>query len=402
MAILLCLGAIALFLEFSDGIRISRKSAGQSCEDFGGAFYCTTSPGCYGGTVITQEGCDIQMSNPAQGWSGTAGVIVGQTVTVWAWGGMTGTLANGVIAWTNSAKWVRSQPAPERCYVDPVFTAEEVSVRKAIQYRSVFNPKLQRNETLTMDVYEPPLAAPEPQPAVVVIHGGSFVGGNSESEMLLATALAQRGFVVASINYRLTGSYWGVEEYCCPGNLSDQYIHDAVSDGEAAVRFVKAQAKEWNVDPDRIAIAGSSAGAVTVLHMAYNSSLSAENSVKAVVANSGELRYIAFCQGVDSSGEAYGCVRGVWDNRHALDGDQSGRPPLCLVHGTNDTVVPYTEAVDAQARANRSGLENVLIRVDGAGHVPTNYLLGLHSETLMRFLQGALSLTQLPCPQRLP
>ena len=56
----------------------------------------------------------------------------------------------------------------------------------------------------------------------------------------LGTALAQRGFVVASINYRLTGRFWGVDPHisstCCPGTESDQYARDAAHDLKAAVR----------------------------------------------------------------------------------------------------------------------------------------------------------------------
>ena len=52
--------------------------------------------------------------------------------------------------------------------------------------------------------------------------------------------LAQRGFVAASINYRLTGRFWGVDPHnsstCCPGTESDQYARDAAHDLKAAVR----------------------------------------------------------------------------------------------------------------------------------------------------------------------
>ena len=75
-----------------------------------------------------------------------------------------------------------------------------------------------------MDFYAPPPASDKraKRPVVVLIHGGSFIGGDKSSWAPLATVLAQRGFVVGSINYRLTGKHWGTHEYCCPGNLSDQ------------------------------------------------------------------------------------------------------------------------------------------------------------------------------------
>lgn len=45
-----------------------------------------------------------------------------------------------------------------------------------------------------------------------------------------------------SISQRLTGRHWGVEEYCCPGNLSDQYAVDAAHDARAAVRYLRKMA----------------------------------------------------------------------------------------------------------------------------------------------------------------
>ena len=87
----------------------------------------------------------------------------------------------------------------------------------------------------------------------------------------LGTALAQRGFVVGSINYRLTGSVDGTGEYCCPGNASDQYAVDAVHDARAAVRYLRRMAPDpaWRLDAERIGLGGGSAGAVTALFLGY-------------------------------------------------------------------------------------------------------------------------------------
>jgi|EP01046_Picozoa_sp_COSAG06_P046870 acetyl esterase/lipase len=60
-----------------------------------------------------------------------------------------------------------------------------------------------------MDFYAPPPSQDRrsKRPTVVLVHGGSFVGGDKQSFAPLATVLAQRGFVVGSINYRLTGRH---------------------------------------------------------------------------------------------------------------------------------------------------------------------------------------------------
>ena len=85
--------------------------------------------------------------------------------------------------------------------------------------------------------------------------------------------LVTTGFVAVSINYRLTGKFWGVDpsnaSTCCPGIASDQYARDASHDLKAAIRFMRKNADAWGVDTSRIGISGGSAGAVTVLFTGY-------------------------------------------------------------------------------------------------------------------------------------
>ena len=122
-----------------------------------------------------------------------------------------------------------------------------------IQYGSAYNNYTRQEQKLLLDLYTPPLSDKRTsRPAFVLIHGGSFVGGDkAQSQSYLATALAQRGFVAASINYRLTGKFWGVDpsnaSTCCPGTGSDQYARDAAHDLKAAVRFMRANAQGYGV-----------------------------------------------------------------------------------------------------------------------------------------------------------
>ena len=73
--------------------------------------------------------------------------------------------------------------------------------------------------------------------------------------------MARRGYVVFSINYRLTGDFWPIE--------SQKRIFDAQEDLRAAIRFVRSKAKEYRIDTDKIIASGSSAGARTALFMSY-------------------------------------------------------------------------------------------------------------------------------------
>jgi gluconolactonase len=99
-------------------------------------------------------------------------------------------------------------------------------------------------QELKLDVYRPK-AGGDSLPACVLVHGGGWTGGTKEKFTPLAIALAQKGYVVANFEYRLAG----VAKYPA-----------AVQDCSLGVRFLRANAKRFGVDPDRIGTWGGSAG----------------------------------------------------------------------------------------------------------------------------------------------
>ncbi len=170
--------------------------------------------------------------------------------------------------------WCAERPeAPSRCFIEPAWTRDQIVQQKAVPFGQSFNNQTGKMQTLLLDTYEPPASDTRKQrPAFVLIHGGAFIWGNrtSDGEPEVAYALATRGYFVVSIEYRLTGYYWGADAQCywgssweapCPG--TDQTATDAMEDGKAAIRFLRAKASEWRIDPARIGVAGDSAGAIT-------------------------------------------------------------------------------------------------------------------------------------------
>ena len=198
-----------------------------------------------------------------------------------------------------------------------------------------------------------------------------------------------------------------------PGTTSDQYAIDAVEDARAAVRYLRKQAPNpyWRLDPDRIAIGGGSAGAVTALFYGYAADAQGEgesgnpgypSGVKLVIPISGELRYDAFCKSIDAAGNPVGCHFGTWNHTADIDPkEHPDQPPLLLVHGTADETVPIREAYAVQARANATGLPNELITIPGAGHVPISQLESEpYLDRLTEYLVHALDLAEAECPRR--
>jgi pectinesterase len=100
------------------------------------------------------------------------------------------------------------------------------------------------NRTLEMDIYRPKRAWGE-LPALVCIHGGGWAKGNRANHEKIAQALAARGYVAATISYRLS---------------SETPFPAAIHDCKAAVRFLRANAKEYGIDTENIGAIGLSAG----------------------------------------------------------------------------------------------------------------------------------------------
>lgn len=97
---------------------------------------------------------------------------------------------------------------------------------------------------LLADIFRP-AASSGPIPAIVVVHGGGWLNGDKSKFRALAINLAARGFVTAAIEYRLGG---------------EAKFPAGIQDCNAAVRFLRANAQRYNIDPDRIGAVGGSAG----------------------------------------------------------------------------------------------------------------------------------------------
>jgi len=117
---------------------------------------------------------------------------------------------------------------------------------------------------LKMDIFEPTGDTLSKRPAIVICFGGGFLTGDKDhwSIRLLAEQLARRGFVTATIDYRLGMNIFDQD-------LGARAVYRAVQDGRAAIKYLRANASTFNIDPDEIYIGGHSAGAFIALHNLY-------------------------------------------------------------------------------------------------------------------------------------
>ena len=267
----------------------------------------------------------------------------------------------------------------EERYSTPIF--ENVIVTPNVQYGS--NVSIGGFDiTLKFDFYEPEGDNMAERPLIVFAHGGAFVGGNEDSPDIvqLCNDMAKRGYVCASINYRL------IDAFVLPTyEVMIDAVAKAVSDMKSAVRYFRQDAATTNIyriDPDQIFVGGASAGGFMAVHTAYLDSYDGvPDDVVAVIEENGGLEG-------DSGNEGYPSnVNGVINLCGAL-GDvawmQQGEEPIYSAHGTADGTVPYghdnivlfgfnlgivdgSEAI--HQRADDLGIYNMLFTIPGGDHM---------------------------------
>lgn len=218
--------------------------------------------------------------------------------------------------------------AQER-YLEP-FT-DEVTIQ-TVTYSS------KGGENLDMDIYLPENDPETERATIIYVHGGGFHTGtrNNQGIQEFCRNLATYGYVAVSISYRLTRKNEETAFGCdCPATEKLNTFRAAVEDLQDATYFLIENREQFGIDPQKIIIAGSSAGAETVLNAAYEP---------------------PFCYGLDSGPVAYAGVIGmagaIPDTAKIYD--ESAVPSL-LFHGTDDNLVPYASASHHYCEKNKPG-----------------------------------------------
>ncbi|MCP4440339.1 MAG: T9SS type A sorting domain-containing protein [Aureispira sp.] len=275
-----------------------------------------------------------------------------------------------VIAWNATLNAQCTNRYKERVFSSSQFYGDIDYTRSPKMIASVLGVETNINKTLGMDIYmPPPIDNAVKRPLVILAHGGGFVdvafmgwtplvGTKDNDDMQdLADTMAHRGFVAASIEYRV-----GFDP------LSEKSMRRAVwraaQDMSAAIRFFRENAAWFNIDPDRIFIGGSSAGAFTCLHTAFiddseriPESYRQDNILGWQIApDLGELHsrpverltgFNPFSSYAVPAANHSGVPNGVVSFWGAM-GDPNwvagtNQAPTIMFHGTNDWVVPVDE-----------------------------------------------------------
>jgi poly(3-hydroxybutyrate) depolymerase len=239
--------------------------------------------------------------------------------------------------------------------------------------------------SLTLDLYFPPgTKSPTKYPMILMFHGGSYLNGDKSDMADYCDILADSGFVVAAINYRLG---WRVGNGDCTGDTTSllQAGYRALQDANAALRFLITNANLYGVDTSWIFAGGSSAGSSLALNADYIT-----NNI-AIISTPSEYAILGPINNADNDLTATFKIKGICNMWGALPDSNlisaSTATPTISFQGTDDNVVPYnigynescTNSIKLFGSAviqrrleyyNTPAISNLVI---GGGHGPTVY-----------------------------
>ncbi len=238
-------------------------------------------------------------------------------------------LVGGLLLVSSSA----TSAAPRGRYLDEIFNAKRTP---NLVYGRVQHPD-GSVEKLRLDLYRPRGDRRRKRPAVIFIHGGdSSVDKRFPRNRLIPRRMAMRGFVGASINYR-EGTFGATRE--------------AQHDTRAAVRFLKARAGRYRIDPDKIVLIGSSAGAMDALNVNFDP------------ADTGESGH------PNQPSDVAGAISIGGGSTEPFD-ITLGEPPIAMIHAEDDPAIPIAAADATCEQTKAMGNVCEFFRYAAGGHPP--------------------------------
>jgi acetyl esterase/lipase len=235
----------------------------------------------------------------------------------------------------------------------------KVSVHENVAYGTI------NGQDLLLDIYEPADAGAHPRPAVLLIHGGGWNSFDKSTMRNMGKFLARSGFVAFSVDYRLlqgTDNRW-------PAQLDDV---------QRAVRWVRANAAKYGVDPDHIGAFGHSAGAQLAALLGMedtrdnsDAALAKYSSrVQAVVDVSGPTDFTTNREPDDEAflanfvGGDFATHPEVWRDVSPAFHVAKNDAPFLILHGTQDQDVPIAQAQELYEKLKVAGVPVQFVKLD--------------------------------------
>jgi acetyl esterase/lipase len=260
--------------------------------------------------------------------------------------------------------------APSHAPAQPATTSPEnspVSVKRDVVYGTA------GGHPLLLDVYAPDDGSFDPRPAIVLIHGGAWTSFDKSTMSGMGNFLARSGFVAFSVDYRLfngSGNLW-------PAQLDDV---------QRAVRWIRANAANYHVDPSQIGAFGHSAGAQLAALLGMEDTR--DNSDPALARYSSKVQAVVdvsgptdFTTNHDPDRDAFMATFLGGDYAHHPEIWQDASPvfhvakkvaPFLILHGTKDEAVPIAQAQELTDKLKAAHASVRFVKVEDGHDLQTS------------------------------
>lgn len=262
-------------------------------------------------------------------------------------------------------------------------TARASAASDNVLYNISYLPKSEE-AAHRLDLYLPAGESAGKRPVLVWIHGGGWAGGDKGDlrEQQIGHRMTKEGYIVASINYRLatdTQPTWP----------------DVILDCKNAIRFLRRNAAQWGIDPERICVGGGSAGAHLALMVAYTHGVpdltpkapyeNESDEVQAVIALYGATNFLSW-QSTNAAGVPTGKPikagfltrflgtdrtegEAIWRAASPVSYIRPGIPATYLSHGKKDTTIVYLQSVELYDLLKAAGIPCEMVLLENTPHV---------------------------------
>ena len=253
-------------------------------------------------------------------------------------------------------------------------TRAQNAAKLVVPENVIFEPNIEFSnpdgQHLQLDLARPKSDA-LPRPAIVCIHGGGFRAGTRQGYDSLCLRLAQQGYFAVTVSYRLAPKY---------------QFPAAIHDVKAAVRWLRAHAKHYGIDPERIGVMGGSAGGHLAQFLGVTGDVKQFEGATGNAEQSSRVSCVVNYYGPSDFTKSYGKsvdaaeVLPLWlggnldqvRQKHIIASPlywvtPDAAPTLCI-HGTDDKYVNHEQAVWLIDKLKASGVEAELLTLEGAGH----------------------------------
>lgn len=275
---------------------------------------------------------------------------------------------DGIVTAEEDQAFVKRRNAGPGQPGQPIVIPVSVTAELDIPYADTENPRQ------SLDLYLPKRPKTDkPLPVVVFVHGGGWQNGDKRGGFGMIRQLVVSGeYAGVSVGYRLSGeAIWPAQ------------IHDC----KAAIRWLKANAGKYQLDPDRIGVTGTSAGGHLVAMLGTSGDVKAlegtlgkhldQNSRVACVADQfGPTDLLTMGRPHDNPNSPESKLVGgaIQDHKEAAESASplhyvsENAPPFLFIHGTKDKVVPFSQSESLETALRKVGVKTVLVPVTDGGH----------------------------------